>query len=127
MLHLVYDGQCGFCVRSLAIAQRLDLFDRLRLHDAADRDRLHAAFPELIDSDLDAAMFAVDHKRRVSRGFFAFRRLAWESPLTWPLLLFFYLPGARVLGPRVYRRVARSRRRFGCASEACEVPLPPRR
>jgi len=125
MLHLVYDGHCGFCVRSLAIAQRLDVFDRLQLHDGNDRTSVGAEFPELAERDLDAAMFAVDDKRRVARGFFAFRRLVWESPLTWPLLLLFYLPGASIIGPKVYARVARSRGRFGCTS-SCGVGAPPR-
>ena len=125
MLHLVYDGQCGFCVRTLAIAQRLDLFDRLRLHDGTDRNSVCAEFPELIDADMDAAMFAVDDSRRVARGFFAFRRLVWESPLTWPFLLLFYLPGAGAIGPRMYAWVARNRRRLGRASDVCDVPTLP--
>ena len=109
------------------MARRLDVLGRLTLHDATDRDRVREVFPELGDADLDDAMFAVDDQRRVTRGFFAFRRVAWESPLTWPLLLLFYLPGAGIVGPHVYAWVARNRRRFGCESEVCELPRPPRR
>jgi len=127
MLHLIYDGQCGFCRRALAVALRVDINGRLRLHDATHREYVHGEFPELAGADFDNAMFAVDEDRRVTRGFFAFRRVAWESPLTWPLLLLFYLPGAGVVGSRLYAWVARNRRRFGCESDICELPRPPRR
>jgi hypothetical protein len=58
----------------------------------------------------------------VTRGFFAFRRILWESPLMWPLIPLFYFPGAGIVGPRVYAWVARNRRRFGCESDVCELP-----
>ena len=127
MVDVIYDGACGFCRRSLAVAQRLDTGGRLRLHDGTDREMVRTRFPELADADLDEAMFAIDARRQVTRGFFAFRRLAWESPLTWPLLPLFYAPGASLVGPRVYAWVARNRRRFGCESEVCELPPTPRR
>jgi predicted DCC family thiol-disulfide oxidoreductase YuxK len=127
MLNIIYDGECGFCRRSLAVARRVDVGRRLQFHDANDRESIRAAFPELGDADLDDAMFAVDETRQVTRGFFAFRRLAWESPFTWPLLPLFYMPGAGVVGPRVYALVARNRRRFGCEAEACELPRSVRR
>jgi predicted DCC family thiol-disulfide oxidoreductase YuxK len=127
MLHLVYDGDCGFCRRALAVAQRVDFGRRIRLHDATDRDAIRGEFPELANADLDDAMFAIDDGHVVTRGFFAFRRLAWESPLTWPLLVLFYLPGSGILGPRAYAWVARNRRRFGCESDVCESRVPPHR
>jgi len=127
MVHIIYDGECGFCRRSLRLAQRVDVRHRLLLHDATDRDAIWKAFPELANADFDDAMFAVDDTRQVTRGFFAFRRLAWESPFTWPLLPLFYAPGSGVIGPRLYAWVARNRRRFGCESEVCELPPASRR
>ena len=122
MLDIIYDGQCGFCVRSLRISRALDVRHRLRFHDANARAQTVAAFPELRDADFENAMFAVSPDRRSYRGFFAFRRLIWESPLTWPLLPLFYLPGAGIIGPRVYAWVARNRGRFGCETDVCEPP-----
>jgi predicted DCC family thiol-disulfide oxidoreductase YuxK len=126
MLHIAYDGQCGFCRRSLALARRVDVWDRLRFHDANDQERVLRAFPELAGADFANAMFAVDERRRVTRGFFAFRQIMRQSPLTWLLLPLFYLPGSGVIGPRVYAWVAANRRRFGCESEMCELPPQPR-
>ena len=125
MVHLIYDGQCGFCRRSLRLARRLDVRRRLRFHDATLRQAVLREFPELAGADFAEAMFAVDARRRVHRGFFAFRRLIWESPLMWPLIPLFYAPGASIAGPRLYSWVARNRHRFGCESDVCD--LPPRR
>ena len=122
MLDVIYDGQCGFCVRSLKVCRAVDVRGALRFHDANARQKVYASFPELATADFENAMFAVAPDRRVTRGFFAFRSILWESPLLWPLIPVFYLPGAGVLGPRVYAWVARNRRRFGCESEVCEMP-----
>jgi predicted DCC family thiol-disulfide oxidoreductase YuxK len=122
MLDVIYDGQCGFCVRSLKVCRALDVRHAFRFHDANVRPRIFASFPELASADFANAMFAVAPDRTVTRGFFAFRRMIWESPLMWPLMLLFYLPGAGILGPRVYAWVARNRRRFGCESEVCDMP-----
>jgi predicted DCC family thiol-disulfide oxidoreductase YuxK len=122
MLHVIYDGQCGFCVRSLKVCRALDVRGALRFHDANARQQVHASFPELANADFENAMFAVARDRRVSRGFFAFRRILWESPLMWLFIPIFYFPGSGVVGPRVYTWVARNRRRFGCESDVCDIP-----
>lgn len=122
MLHVVYDGRCGFCVRSLRVCRALDVRGALSVHDATAREEVLARFPELVHADFDNAMFVVAPDRSVTRGFFAFRRIAQESPLMWPFLPLLYFPGSSAIGPRVYAWVARNRRRFGCESEVCEVP-----
>jgi predicted DCC family thiol-disulfide oxidoreductase YuxK len=75
-------------------------------------------------ADFDQAMFAVTAQGKVFRGYFAFKEILRRLPLTWPLLPFFYLPGADAVGPRVYAWVARNRRRLGCTTDACEIPPP---
>ena len=122
MLDVIYDGRCGFCVRALRVCRALDVRSKLRYHDANARQQVYGRFPELTGADFDDAMFVVAPDRRVSRGFFAFRRIIRESPLMWPLLLLFYFPGSGVLGPRLYAWVAKNRRSFGCSSDVCEVP-----
>ena len=122
MLHVIFDGQCGFCVRSLKVCRALDVRRALRFHDANARQQVYASFPELTDADFENAMFVVAPDRSVTRGFFAFRRILWVSPLMWPLIPLFYLPGASIIGPRVYAWVARNRSRFGCESDLCEMP-----
>jgi predicted DCC family thiol-disulfide oxidoreductase YuxK len=121
-VHVIYDGQCDFCVRALRVARALDVFGRLRFHDAHDRQAIEAAFPALAGADLDEAMYSVTARGAIDRGFFAFRRMMRLSPLTWPLLLLVYLPGAGLIGPRIYTWIARNRHRFGCRSQICTRP-----
>ena len=121
-LHLIYDGQCGFCIRALKVCQALDVRRRFAYHDGNARQQVHARFPQLAGADFEHAMFAVAPDGRAYRGFFAFRRLAWESPLLWPLLPLLYFPGSSWIGPQVYAWIARNRRRFGCESEVCHMP-----
>ncbi len=127
MLDVIYDGQCGFCIRSLRVCQALDIRHRLRFHDANARQDISAAFPELAQADVENAMFTVGRDRRVHRGFFAFRQVALESPLMWLALPLLYFPGSAWAGPRIYSWVARNRGRFGCESEVCEMPPNGRR
>jgi predicted DCC family thiol-disulfide oxidoreductase YuxK len=130
MLHVIYDDECGFCIRSLKVLRALDIGGQLRFYGASHFRRQpdphgtpegRERFPELANADLDSAMFAVGPDRMVARGFFAVRRIAREVPLLWPLLPLLYLPGSRILGPRVYAWVARNRGRFGCESEVCDL------
>jgi predicted DCC family thiol-disulfide oxidoreductase YuxK len=130
MLHVIYDDECGFCIRSLKVLRAMDIGGQLRFYGASHFRRQpdsHGTpegsdrFPELATADLDSAMFAVAPDRIVTRGFFAVRRIAREVPLLWPLLPLLHLPGSGIVGPRVYAWVARNRGRFGCESEVCDL------
>jgi predicted DCC family thiol-disulfide oxidoreductase YuxK len=126
VIDIVYDGQCGFCVKALRLVRRLARRSAFRFHDANDSEMIQARFPMLAGSDTELAMFAVTEDGLVFRGFFAFRRMLWASPWLVPLLLLFYAPGAGFLGPRIYAWIARRRRSFGCAAPVCGVAAPPR-
>ncbi|HEX8145365.1 MAG TPA: DUF393 domain-containing protein [Pyrinomonadaceae bacterium] len=120
-LDIIYDGRCGFCIRALKIVRALDVLRKLSFHDSHQAETFER-FPSLRGADVDDAMYAVAEGEQPFRGFFAFRRLLWSSPLMWALLPLFYFPGASILGPRVYSWVARNRSRFGCESEVCALP-----
>lgn len=120
-IHVIYDGQCLFCIRSLKLFRATDVASVYRFHDAHD-GQVVETFPELKGADFDNAMFAVTENRTVYRGFFAFRRMIWSSPFTWWMIPIFYFPGATSLGTRLYAWVAKNRLKFGCRSEACARP-----
>jgi predicted DCC family thiol-disulfide oxidoreductase YuxK len=120
-LDVIYDAQCRFCRRSLSLLQWL-AGDRLfHLHDANDRELLQSKFPMLACADTNDAMYVVTPRGEVFRGFFAFRRIMWESPRLYPFLPLFYAPGAALLGPRIYAWVAKNRRNFGCSLDGSKV------
>jgi predicted DCC family thiol-disulfide oxidoreductase YuxK len=125
-LHVIYDGRCGFCLRALRICRALDWRDRLAFHDSHDRTTIEKRFAHLAGADFDSAMYAVDDDGRAFRGFFAIRRIAWETPPLWLVLPLFYAPGMSIVGPRVYGWIARNRHRFGCGSDECALRVPSR-
>ncbi len=120
-LHVVYDGQCAFCVRVLRFCRMLDRRERLRFQDAHDRAAVEARFPALRGAALDDAMYVVGPGDEVHCGFFAFRRIVRGIPLMWPLLPLFYAPGARLVGPSLYAWVAHHRHHFGCRADGCRI------
>jgi predicted DCC family thiol-disulfide oxidoreductase YuxK len=113
-VHLVYDGLCLFCIRSLRVVRALDVRHVLEFHDANDCVQVLERFPQLARVDLDAAMYAVDARERVYAGFYAFRRIAWTTPLLWWLLPILYFPGFHIVGVKAYALIAENRSRMGC-------------
>jgi len=122
---IVFDGDCGFCTRSLRALQRIDRSGVMRLHDSHESALIASKFPMLRGADFDNAMFAVTADGRVFRGYFAFKELLRKLPAGWPLRLLSALPGADLIGPRIYAWVAGNRHRLGCDSAGCELPAHP--
>jgi predicted DCC family thiol-disulfide oxidoreductase YuxK len=117
---VVYDGSCGLCRRTMAVLRAVDVFECLEIHDAvADWDVLHRRFPHLSpDACLRDMHVLICDDGRVRVGYAGYRALAAGLPLAWVVLPFLYLPGARLIGDRIYRRVAARRHAEGCALPA---------
>lgn len=49
-IHVIYDGQSAFCIRSLQLFRALDIKQVFRFYDAHD-EWIMDAFPELKDAD----------------------------------------------------------------------------
>jgi predicted DCC family thiol-disulfide oxidoreductase YuxK len=124
-VNIVFDGQCAFCIRSLKIVSALDRYRSFRLYDSHQSETL-LRFPELRGASVDEVMYTLVDGEVIRAGFFAFRRLIWNIPLTWILIPVFYFPGAGLLGPSLYAWVARNRSRFGCRLDVGDLPAPPR-
>jgi len=118
-LHVIYDGQCGLCTRSVAVLRRLDWLGRLAYLDATNLERVREAFPALPTENLLHEMHVTNANGRYRAGYGGFRRLAWALPPLWPLAPFLYLPGVSWAGNRIYRWVAANRARNLCESDAC--------
>lgn len=127
-LEVLYDGRCGLCGRTVRALRGLDLFGRLEYVDfrttplEAHIARTH---PRLDPAWLEHEMAVVEVSGRLTRGFSAYRVMAWSLPLFWPLLPFLYLPGVRPLGDRIYASVAARRQNiceFGPEPVSLEAP-----
>jgi predicted DCC family thiol-disulfide oxidoreductase YuxK len=107
---LIYDGECGFCRRSVELLRRWDREQRIAVVPFQDRARV-AAFGIPLPA-LAAAMHLVlpPPDGRVLAGADAapeiLRLLPGKRWLAWA----FRVPGVPSLARRVYGRIARSRR-----------------
>lgn len=124
-LHLLYDGTCGFCHRSVRWLLALDTNGRLAPQPIQESLPLLAAHHVDPSAALDE-MHIVDGQR-IFHGFEAFRRFAWATPYLLPVAPLLHLPGVPWLGARAYRAVARRRHALGCSLEGPRHLTPPAR
>jgi len=120
---IIYDGHCHFCLASIHILQTMDLFGSLRpvdYHSVEDVKTLH---PNLTKELCHSQLYLIEPDGALSGGFFIFRRICFKVPMLYLFVLFFYFPGASLVGPWVYRWVARNRYLFHrakvCRDNAC--------
>jgi predicted DCC family thiol-disulfide oxidoreductase YuxK len=120
-----YDGDCRFCVSSVAKLKAMDVGGRLEFKDARDPGVLRA-HPEVSPARaLERMQLVRPEGGAPLEGFDAFRWIAVRLPALRPLAPLLWLPGMGWIGRKLYDRVARSRFGFGrCEGGACEVEPP---
>lgn len=109
---ILYDGQCGFCRRSIKGIQTMDMFEKyvyLNFRQFDDPTQVH---PGLTKDACERQIILVDTLNNLHGGFFVFRKLCVSMPMMYPLFCVFYFPGTEIIGPIVYQWVARNRFRF---------------
>jgi predicted DCC family thiol-disulfide oxidoreductase YuxK len=112
---LVYDGDCGFCRRSVDL---LASWDRRGAVEIVPFQATGVAerFPQIPAAAYREAMQLVATDGRTWSGAAAAEELTKVLPFGSPLGCLFALPFARPIADGVYRFVARNRTRFGCAT-----------
>ncbi len=117
---LVYDGDCRFCRRCVALLRRWDRAGRLAYAPFQDAVAL-AALPYLDPRALEQAMHLVTAGGEVRAGAAALPPILGLMPFGRPIAWLFLVPGVPWLAARVYRQVARNRHRLGCGSVTCSL------
>ncbi|MBZ0135087.1 MAG: DCC1-like thiol-disulfide oxidoreductase family protein [Planctomycetes bacterium] len=121
---LFYDGMCPICKKSQRTVRCLDWLKRFEFADVHDRTRAEAELPEVTYGDMLKEMYVKRPDGKWFGGYDAFRAMAPVLPLCWPLVPFMWLPGARFIGKRVYKWVARNRYKYAkCDDEFCSLHL----
>ncbi|MBS2006645.1 MAG: DUF393 domain-containing protein [Cyanobacteria bacterium SZAS TMP-1] len=123
---LAYDGDCIFCVRTVGLIHRLDIFGRIRPIDFRQEER-----SELGDIDLERAEKEILIKTRGANpqwlgGFNAFRFMCARLPLIAILTPFLYLPVISQLGEAVYKIIAANRMTIlggRCDHQSCKLAV----
>jgi predicted DCC family thiol-disulfide oxidoreductase YuxK len=107
-MEMIYDGRCGFCVRSMAWFLAFDGLRQIRV-----RDFRTAPSPVVSDAQLEKALYLVLPDGRALPGFEAYRYVVPRVPGLWWQVPFFYVPVlSRLVGHPIYNWVAANRSRL---------------
>jgi predicted DCC family thiol-disulfide oxidoreductase YuxK len=117
---VLYDADCGICIRSARLLRRLDHERRLRLMPLQDAGEIGDAPPA--EALLDV-MHVRDPDGRWSLAGAAWIRIAVEVPLLRPLAVAARLGPIRFLAEWTYWRVAGNRHRLShlLRDDACSI------
>lgn len=116
---LLFDGHCGLCQRSVFSLVMLDHLQRLKPVDFHDAELKKKVASDIALKDLDKAMHIRFPNKKTLKGFSAARALTWHLPVLWIVAPLFYIPGVSIIGNKIYKRVARSRKK--CTHESCSL------
>ena len=110
-MEMIYDGNCGFCKRSMAWLLAFDGLGQVSI-----RDYRAEPSPVVPDELVDKALYVVVDGRFAMPGFEAYRFVVLRVPGLWWLVPFFYIPFlSRPVGTRCYNWVAANRMRLSAA------------
>lgn len=120
---VLFDGDCAFCQKSVALLRKLDWLGRLAYVDVRDASQPVLQAPHVATAPLTDEMHVLTADGRdLYRGFAALRWLAWRLPLLWPVAPLMYIPGIPALGQRLYLWIARNRFRLvPCHGGVCTI------
>lgn len=118
---LAYDGDCLFCVRTIGILHRLDIFGFLTLVNFRDENSISSLEGiDMVRAEKEMLLKAESHWLG---GFQAFCWLTLRLPLLAPLFPFLYIPGVAYLAEHVYRIISANRKLIvggSCDHKLCQ-------
>ncbi len=104
-MEMIYDGKCGFCVRSMVWFLAFDGLQQIRVRDFRANPS-----PLVSDAQMEKALFLVLPDGRTLPGFEAYRYVVLRVPGLWWQVPFFYVPVfSRLIGHPIYNWVAGNR------------------
>ena len=113
-IEMIYDGNCRFCVRSMAWFLAFDFGRQVSV-----RDFRRDPSPVVSDEEIERALHAVVPGRAPLPGFDAYRYTVARVPGLWWMVPLFYVPlFSRLVGRPLYLWIARNRGTIA----TCAVP-----
>jgi predicted DCC family thiol-disulfide oxidoreductase YuxK len=107
-MEMIYDGRCGFCVRSMAAFLAFDGLGQIRIRDFRTNPS-----PVVSDAQVEKALYLVLPDGRALPGFEAYRYVVLRVPGLWWQIPFFYVPVfSRLFGHPIYNWIAANRGRL---------------
>jgi predicted DCC family thiol-disulfide oxidoreductase YuxK len=107
-MEMIYDGRCGFCVRSMASFLAFDGLGQIKI-----RNFRTDPSPVVSDDEMEKALYLVLPDRTALPGFEAYRYVVLRVPGLWWMVPLFYIPWlSRLVGHPVYNWIASNRTRL---------------
>ena len=107
-MEMIYDGKCGFCVRSMAWLLAFDGLGQIKVRDFRTNPS-----PVVSNAKLEKALYLVLPDGGALPGFEAYRYVVPRVPGLWWLIPLFYVPVlSRLFGRPIYNWVAANRSRL---------------
>ena len=104
-MEMIYDGRCGFCVRSMAWFLAFDGLSQIKVRNFRDDPS-----PAVSDAQMEKALYLVLPDGRALPGFEAYRYVVPRVPGLWWQIPLFYVPVvSRLIGHPVYNWIASHR------------------
>lgn len=104
-MEMIYDGRCGFCVRSMVWFLAFDGLQQIGIRNF----RIDPS-PVVSDEKMEKALYLVLPDGRALPGFEAYRYVVLRVPGMWWMAPFFYIPVlSRAVGTPVYNYIASHR------------------
>jgi predicted DCC family thiol-disulfide oxidoreductase YuxK len=104
-MEMIYDGRCGFCVRSMAWQLAFDGLGQIKVRDFRTNPS-----PIVSDAQMEKALHLVLPDGRALPGFEAYRYVALRVPGLWWQIPLFYIPVfSRLFGHPIYNWIAAHR------------------
>ncbi len=107
-MEMIYDGRCGFCVRSMVWFLAFDGLQQIKTRDFRTNPS-----PVVSDAQLEKALYLVLPDGRALPGFEAYRYVVLRVPGLWWQIPLFYVPVfSRLIGHPIYNWIAGNRSRL---------------
>lgn len=114
---VLYDGTCLFCRKAAFVLRTFDWIGALSFVDYHEEVKRKKIAPRISFKALDTEMHVKSPDGSFTKGFEGFRTLSWKLPPLWILAPALYVPGIKIIGEKIYKRVASQRCGEVCARE----------
>jgi predicted DCC family thiol-disulfide oxidoreductase YuxK len=107
-MEMIYDGRCGFCVRSMVWFLAFDALSQIKVRDFRTNPS-----PVVSDAQMEKHLYLITPDGRALPGFEAYRYAVLRVPGLWWQVPLFYVPVlSRLLGRPIYDWIAANRSRL---------------
>ena len=121
---LLYDGDCGFCLKCIRVLRKMDLFGTLEYVNFHEDIAAGRPLPAgLSKEQVLKRIYLIENDRHAYGGYAVFRRICWQMPILAALIPVIFFPGMGIVGPLMYDFVARNRMCIGGGKgNSCRLP-----